>query len=127
MKAIMKIPDKVSALNGRLEISISRKHTGGADLYYADGDFSFTDPPFEPQLRLDPKEGFTFEIEPAAPERILAIYQHKSWWVRPCFPAGFSYLFRLLLQQRPYTGRVFLPRLPPHGFRASPFSFCGAE
>ena len=90
MKANMTIPDKISALDGRLEIVISKKEMNGADCYYADGDVFFMDPFFEPQPRLDPKEGFTFEIELPEPERILAIYQHRSWWVRPSFPESFA-------------------------------------
>ena len=90
MKTSMKIPDRISALDGRLEISISKKQTDGTDCYYADGDVFFTEPLIEPQPRLDSKEGFTFEIELDRPERILAIYQHRTWWVRPSFPESFE-------------------------------------
>ncbi|MBQ9064074.1 MAG: alpha-galactosidase [Blautia sp.] len=90
MKAELTVPSNVTALDGRLDISISCKDSEGVSWFYADGDMEFQDPPFEPQLRLDPREGFSFNIKMERPESILAIYQHKSWWTSPAFPGSFE-------------------------------------
>lgn len=39
---------------------------------------------------FDPAEGLsrTIELDPA--DALLAVYQHKEWWTRPCFPKRFS-------------------------------------
>lgn len=82
------IPESVSMFEGRLTIGIhgEKSENGDALLLFADGDLVFEEPFVEPQPRLDPHAGFSFDIRIPEPEKILAVYQHKSWWVRPEFP-----------------------------------------
>ena len=47
-------------------------------------------PLFGPQNYYDSKQGVSYEIKLEEPEKFMAIHQHKSWWVRPCFPASFG-------------------------------------
>lgn len=85
-------PGEISMFNNRLEIGIRSEcsENGGGSVFFADGELVFEDPFFEPQPRLDPYEGFSFEMTIPRPEKILAVYQHKSWWVRPAFPENCS-------------------------------------
>ncbi len=44
-------------------------------------------PLFGPQTHLDPHKGVSFTAGVSGVKKLLAIYQHKDWWLRPAFPA----------------------------------------
>ncbi len=83
-------PERVAALDGRLPVEIRLETVGDprddVALLSADGNVIFSQPLFEPQPRLDPEKGFLIPLQVPSPDRILAVYQHKSWWTRPAFP-----------------------------------------
>ena len=87
IREAVRVPEEISVFDGRLKIGFRNTCTESAEavFYRADGDLVFEDPFVEPQPRLDPKEGFSFDIRIPKPEKLLAVYQHKSWWVRPAF------------------------------------------
>ncbi len=102
------VPDRVAPLDGRLPVETRLETAGepenGTALLFADGEVIFTGPLFEPQPRLDPEEGFLIPLQVPSPDRILAVYQHKSWWVRPAFPVHMADIperTQLLLLQYP--------------------------
>ncbi len=86
IRTMFEMPKQLELFDGCLKIDVRSECTDDAALYLADGELVFTDPFFEPQPRLDPHEGFSFEMKLPKPEKLLAVYQHKSWWVRPAFP-----------------------------------------
>lgn len=53
---------------------------------FVKGEKKLQEPFFGPQEYWEPKKGCCYSMEITNVEKILAIYQHKSWWIRPCFP-----------------------------------------
>lgn len=46
-----------------------------------------TDAPYNGgQDYIDPERGITYRLDIENYERLMAVYQHKNWWVRPSFP-----------------------------------------
>ena len=85
----LQVPETVPALAGRLPVALRFREQAGelAALLYADGEVIRTQPLFEPQPRLDPEAGVLLPAQVPEPEKILAVYQHKTWWTRPAFPS----------------------------------------
>lgn len=52
------------------------------------GEMKEKEPYFGPQNYLDPKKGVTYYIELRGVQKLMVIYQHKDWWIRPSFPAA---------------------------------------
>ena len=53
---------------------------------FVKGEKNLQEPFFGPQEYWEPKKGCSYSMEITNVEKVLAIYQHKSWWIRPCFP-----------------------------------------
>ena len=70
IREAVRVPEEISMFDGRLKIGFQNTCTESAEavFYRADGDLVFEDPFFEPQPRLDPKEGFSFDINSEAGE-----------------------------------------------------------
>lgn len=45
------------------------------------------EPFFGPQTYLDPVKGVSFRMVLEGTGRLMAVYQHKDWWIRPAFPS----------------------------------------
>ena len=48
------------------------------------------EPFFGPQTHLDPAKGVSCRMTLEGTGRLMAVYQHKNWWIRPAFPACFG-------------------------------------
>ena len=48
------------------------------------------EPFFGPQTHLDPAKGVSYRMTLEGTGRLMAVYQHKNWWIRPAFPACFG-------------------------------------
>lgn len=46
------------------------------------------EPFFGPQTHLDPAKGVSYRMTLEGTGRLMAVYQHKNWWIRPAFPAA---------------------------------------
>lgn len=44
------------------------------------------EPFFGPQTFLDARKGVSYRMKLLGVKRMIAIYQHKDWWIRPAFP-----------------------------------------
>ena len=51
-----------------------------------DGSLKPQNPLFGKQPYLDADEGMRYELILPQTEGLLAVYQHKEWWIRPKFP-----------------------------------------
>jgi hypothetical protein len=54
------------------------------------GSMDKTEPVIEPQTYIDPEAGVFTELSVPDDCKILSVYQHKCWWMRPAFPQAVS-------------------------------------
>lgn len=70
--------------------AVSRQITAtqkdGTVILYAKAWMEEQKPLFGPQKYWDLKKGFTYQVQLAGVTQMLAVYQHKDWWIRPEFP-----------------------------------------
>lgn len=59
---------------------------GGAAAVFVRAVMESQEPLFGPQKYWDAKEGFHYRLRLDGGEKLLAVYQHKDWWLRPAFP-----------------------------------------
>ncbi len=83
----LEFPEQIQKEAFSLTCRIAVKEQGDLKAVWLSGRIRPAQPLFGPQIYLDPHEGVSFTMGVRGVEKLLAIYQHKDWWLRPAFPA----------------------------------------
>lgn len=87
-KISLEFPQKAKAEGAALTCRVITREQGNYRAVWIKGKVEPGQPLFGPQVYLDGKRGAEFTVRAAGAEKLLAVYQHKDWWLRPDFPAG---------------------------------------
>lgn len=83
----LEFPEQIKREAFSLACRVAVKEQGDLKAVWLSGKTTPAQPLFGPQTYLDPRRGASFTIGVRGAEKLLAIYQHKDWWLRPAFPA----------------------------------------
>lgn len=86
-KLRLEFPEEIKEEGLQPGVRLAVQEKKNLQAVWVKGKLKQQEPYFCAQTYLDAKKGIRFYVRMTGAERLMAVYQHKEWWLRPEFPA----------------------------------------